>query len=89
MLAVAGQLKVSDGLIYLPGQHTIYREDSDMAYPFRQRRYFYYLSGVNEMDCCLTYDIGHDSLCLFIPPIEPGQVIWFGKGSTINEAMER
>lgn len=42
---VAQKLKVSKGLIYLPGAPTEFEEDSDQPKPFRQRRYFYYLSG--------------------------------------------
>lgn len=67
----------------------MYLEDSDMAYPFRQRRYFYYLSGVNEADCYLTYDIKYDHLSLYIPPIIPQQVLWFGRGSTVKEAEDK
>ncbi|KAF1984009.1 hypothetical protein K402DRAFT_360242 [Aulographum hederae CBS 113979] len=87
--AVAETLGVSEGLIYLPGTRTVFLEDSDMPVPFRQRRYFYYLSGVAEPDCHLTYDIGTDLLILYIPPIDPKRVIWTGHGSTIAEAYER
>ena len=87
--AVAGYLGVSKGLMYLPGQHTVYMEDSDQTYPFRQRRYFYYLSGVDEPDCYLTYDIERDHLSLYIPPISPQRVIWFGRGSTVHEAEDK
>lgn len=85
----AHHLEVSEGLIYLPGQHKLYIEDSDMTYPFRQRRYFYYLSGVNEPDCYMTYDIEQDLSTLYIAPITIQGVIWFGRGSTIEEAEER
>ena len=36
---------MEDGLVYLPGEPAKNNEDSDMPAPFRQRRYFYYLSG--------------------------------------------
>jgi hypothetical protein len=42
---VAQKLGVTKGLVYLPGAPTEYEEDSDQPKPFRQRRYFYYLSG--------------------------------------------
>ncbi|KAI4943988.1 hypothetical protein J4E91_009136 [Alternaria rosae] len=42
---VQEKLGVEEGLIYLPGQPARNNEDSDMPAPFRQRRYFYYLSG--------------------------------------------
>jgi Xaa-Pro dipeptidase len=42
---VQEKLGADDGLIYLPGEPARNNEDSDMPAPFRQRRYFYYLSG--------------------------------------------
>lgn len=45
---VQEKLGVEAGLIYLQGQQAKNNEDSDMPAPFRQRRYFYYLSGFVE-----------------------------------------
>lgn len=42
---VQEKLGVEEGLIYLPGQQAKNNDDSDMPAPFRQLRYFYYLSG--------------------------------------------
>ncbi|KAF2849087.1 hypothetical protein T440DRAFT_469521 [Plenodomus tracheiphilus IPT5] len=81
------KLGVDEGLIYLPGQSAKNNEDSDMPAPFRQLRYFYYLSGCNEPDCHLTYDIRQDTLTLFIPRVDPKRVIWNGRGSTPAEAL--
>ncbi|KAF2143420.1 uncharacterized protein K452DRAFT_297158 [Aplosporella prunicola CBS 121167] len=86
---VAQRLGVKDGLIYLPGAPTTYLEDSDQFLPFRQRRYFYYLSGVDEPDCHLTYDFRLDQLTLYIPEINPRKVIWNGRGSTAEEALDK
>lgn len=86
---VAEKLGVSDGLIYLRGEPLRLKEDSDMPQPFYQRRYFYYLSGCNETDCHLAYDIQNDSLTLFIPSINPSRVIWSGRGSTPAEALDK
>ncbi|KAI9721741.1 MAG: hypothetical protein M1812_002076 [Candelaria pacifica] len=83
---VAALLDVSQGLIYLPGQATHILEDSDQTRPFRQRRYFYYLSGVNEPDCALTYDIESEFLTLYLPPTDPETFIWNGKALTIDAA---
>lgn len=44
----------------------------------RQRRFFYYLSGCLLPDSRLTYDIKSDKLTLYIPPIDPDEVIWSG-----------
>ncbi|KAF2828073.1 hypothetical protein CC86DRAFT_369220 [Ophiobolus disseminans] len=84
---VQEKLGVGAGLIYLRGQAARNNEDSDMPAPFRQLRYFYYLSGCNEADCHLTYDIQHDTLSLFIPRIDEKRVIWNGRGFTLAEAL--
>jgi hypothetical protein len=42
---VAQKLATTEGLIYLAGSPTTLLEDSDQDAPFRQRRYFFYLSG--------------------------------------------
>ncbi|PVH97743.1 hypothetical protein DM02DRAFT_630847 [Periconia macrospinosa] len=86
---VRDRLDVAEGLVYLPGAPARNNEDSDMPAPFRQRRYFYYLSGCNEPNCYLTYDIQHDILTLFIPRIDESRVIWNGRGSTPAEAMDK
>jgi Xaa-Pro dipeptidase len=56
---------------------------------FRQRRYFYYLSGVNEADCYLTYDIEKDYLILYIPKSDLQQAIWYGPLMDVTEAGHR
>jgi Xaa-Pro dipeptidase len=43
----------------------------------------------NEHSCHMTYDIKRDTLTLFIPRIDPARVIWYGRGSTLAEALER
>src|SRR5882762_427013 len=80
---------VSHGLIYLVGQPTVHWDDSDQPRPFRQRRYFYYLSGADEPDCYLTYDITHDLLTLYVPDFDLHRAIWIGPTITVDEALNR
>ncbi|KAG5983325.1 hypothetical protein E4U55_000253 [Claviceps digitariae] len=86
---VAHELDVTEGLIYLPGQPERLLEDSDQPRVFRQRRYFFYLSGANFEDCAVTYEIGHDKLTLWIPYVEPRQVLWFGSKPSTAECQRR
>ncbi|KAL4941742.1 hypothetical protein BDV06DRAFT_175660 [Aspergillus oleicola] len=86
---VAAKLGVRDGLIYLVGKATINYGDSDQPRPFRQRRYFYYLSGVDEADCYLTYDIRNDLLTLYVPDFSLQHAIWMGPTLTVDEARQR
>ena len=87
--AVARKLEDTEGLIYLLGQYEFTIEDSDQPKTWRQRRYFYYCSGVDIPNCCLTYNIKTDCLVLYVPKIVPEQVVWVGRGPTVDEARER
>jgi Xaa-Pro dipeptidase len=56
---VQEKLGVETGLIYLPGQPAKNNEDSDMPAPFRQRRYFYYITGFVE-ELCLRQNLADE-----------------------------
>ncbi|KAI1504277.1 metallopeptidase family M24-domain-containing protein [Biscogniauxia marginata] len=86
---VAKELGSQNGIIYLPGQLEATWEDSDQGPPFRQRRYFYYLTGVNFPGCSVTYDIAADKLTLWIPYTPPATVLWFGSTPTPDDCLER
>ena len=78
-----------DGVIYLEAQKTYMVEDDDQAMHFRQRRYFFYLSGCKLPDAYITYNIPQDILTLFIPPIDPDSVIWSGLPESKEEALRK
>ncbi|GAM88219.1 hypothetical protein ANO11243_062500 [Dothideomycetidae sp. 11243] len=77
------------GVIYLEGQKNNIYEDDDNAEPFRQRRYFYYLSGCDVPDSSLIYDIDRDHLTLFIPPMDSEEVMWSGIPVLPKEALQK
>ncbi|CAI6337205.1 unnamed protein product [Periconia digitata] len=77
------------GTIYLEAQKSRLIEDNDGEAPFRQRRFFYYLSGCNLPDSYLTYNIPTETLNLFIPPVEPDEVIWSGLPMSPSEAKAK
>ncbi|KAA8651587.1 hypothetical protein EYZ11_002221 [Aspergillus tanneri] len=83
------KLEESAGLIYLAGQPTINWGDSDQPRTFRQRRYFYYITGVDEADCYVTYDIQNDLLTLYVPDFDLHRAIWMGPTLTVEEAQQR
>jgi Xaa-Pro dipeptidase len=87
---VAKCLEVSQGLIYLPGKASEEYEDSDQPVFFRQRRYFYYLSGLDNPDCYVTYDIEKDELIAWIPGPNTGiNVIFNGSNPSTDEISEK
>ncbi|KAI0023142.1 metallopeptidase family M24-domain-containing protein [Xylariomycetidae sp. FL0641] len=86
---VVEKLDVQNGIIYLPGQVEATWEDSDQGPPFRQRRYFYYLTGADFPGCAATYDIGTEALTLWIPYTPPATILWFGRTPTPQECLAR
>ncbi|KAI0527969.1 peptidase M24, structural domain-containing protein [Xylaria bambusicola] len=83
--------KVPDatGALYLEGRSDHLLEDSDEPVPFRQRRPFMYLTGVDAADCAFIYDIETEKSTLFIPPIDPESVIWSGLPLSPEEALAK
>ncbi|EMR72617.1 putative xaa-pro dipeptidase protein [Eutypa lata UCREL1] len=79
----------SDGILYVEGRADALLEDSDEPVPFRQRRAFFYLTGVDAADCALVYDIGASTSTLFIPPVDPDSVVWSGLPLSAEEALAR
>lgn len=79
----------STGVIYLEGQSEKIVEDDDTTAHFRQRRHFFYLTGCDHPDCFFAYDIASDKSTLWIPPVDPEQVMWAGMPLQPEEAMER
>lgn len=79
----------ANGLIYLEGTHTKYEEDNDNPEHFRQRRYFFYLTGCDLPDCYFIYDIQSSISTLFIPPLDPDDVIWCGLPMSTEDALAK
>ncbi|KFA48260.1 hypothetical protein S40293_07372 [Stachybotrys chartarum IBT 40293] len=79
----------ADGILYLEGRMTKLLEDNDSPEPFRQRRYFYYLTGCNLADAHFIYDLKASKSILFIPPIDPEDVIWSGLPMSPEEALQQ
>jgi Xaa-Pro dipeptidase len=78
----------ASGVLYLEGRMTKLIEDNDEPEPFRQRRYFFYLTGCELADSYLVYDMDADRSTLFIPPLNPDSVIWSGLPVSAAEALE-
>ncbi|OAL03484.1 putative Xaa-Pro aminopeptidase [Phaeosphaeriaceae sp. SRC1lsM3a] len=78
-----------NGTIYLEAQKQKLNEDNDGEAPFRQRRYFFYLSGCELPDSYLVYEFASDKLTLFIPPVHPDEVIWSGLPMSPEEAKAK
>lgn len=72
---------------------TPYRNDTDRELPFRQESNFHYLSGCTVPGSTLLLTasstiVEPTSLSLFIPPIEPADLMWSVPPPTIEAAKE-
>ena len=87
--AAAGPLGPGS-ILYVEGRADgLLEEDSDEPAFFRQRRAFYYLTGVDEAGCALVYDIASHTSTLFIPPLDPDSVIWSGLPLSPQDALAK
>ncbi|OQN95546.1 hypothetical protein B0A48_18390 [Cryoendolithus antarcticus] len=86
---VAQATGFSSGLIAQEGEKGAYYSESDQKRHWRQDRYFYCVTGSNEPDCYITYDIGKDILTLWLPTIDYTRVFYNGHTSTVEEALDR
>lgn len=80
---VAKVLGVTHGLLYLESTR-----GADELRGFEQERFFYYLSGVNEADCHITYDIAADRLLLWLPNVDLTHIYFYGNKNTVQYAKE-
>lgn len=81
---------VTDGVLYVEGQASGLLEDCDEPVPFRQRRAFMYLSGLDDVaDSYLVHDMATARTTLFIPPVDPEEVIWSGLPLSADDALAR
>lgn len=79
---------IGNSLFYLESARTRMNEDNDQEAPFRQRRYFFYLSGCGLPDSALVYNAKENRSTLFIPPVDDDEVIWSGLPLSPKEALQ-
>ncbi|KAL1836760.1 hypothetical protein VTJ49DRAFT_4700 [Mycothermus thermophilus] len=79
----------ASGVIYLESRMSKLIEDSDEPEPFRQRRYFFYLTGCKLADSYVIHDLDTARTTLFIPPIDPDSVMWAGLPMSPDEALAK
>ncbi|KAI1496889.1 peptidase M24, structural domain-containing protein [Biscogniauxia marginata] len=84
---IRSKIPDATGVLYVEGRADKLLEDCDEPVPFRQRRAFMYLTGVDLADCSLVYDMATAHSTLFIPPVDPESVIWSGLPLTPKDAL--
>lgn len=86
---VAEILGFKEGVVHVNGQVSQQYVGTDSEVPFRQDRTFFYLSGCDMAGCAVTYDIGASVLVLYIPPVDPAQVLWSGMPPSLDECSQQ
>lgn len=66
------------GAVFIQGSETLYRNETDYEYPFRQESNFWYLTGVNEPECGLILDLKTEEYHLFVPKRDAQYAVWHG-----------
>jgi Xaa-Pro aminopeptidase len=69
----------TDGLAVIPAAHEVIR-NYDVAHPFRQDSFFWYLTGFEEPESVAVIAPGHDEgdFVLFVRPKDPSLEVWTG-----------
>lgn len=75
-------------IIYLKGAELHYRYDTDYEFPFRQESNFWYLSGVNEPDFHMIFDLETMAYHLFAPKRDTDYAVWHGRVKTMEQYQE-
>lgn len=70
------------------GEIEVLHPYSDQAKPFRQNRYFFYLSGCDIPGSHIIYNGQTDYLTLYLPDIDYDDVMWSGMPLSLKEALE-
>ncbi|CCH44238.1 Xaa-Pro dipeptidase [Wickerhamomyces ciferrii] len=86
------QTKLSDlskTSIFLSGSLQESDKYSDSSKPFKQERYFFYLTGVNIPGSHVFYDLNKEELVLFLPEIDQDDVMWSGLPLSIEDASKK
>lgn len=80
---------LSNHAIFISGSIQESDKYSDSAKPFKQDRYFYYLTGCNIPGSHVFYDLSKEHLILFLPEIDEDDVMWSGLPLSISQAKEK
>lgn len=75
-------------IVYMKGAELMYRYDTDYEFPFRQESNFWYLTGVNEPDFHLIFDLKNQDYHLFAPDRDAQYAVWHGRVKSKEQIQE-
>lgn len=77
-----------NGVVFIQGADIMYRYETDYEFPFRQESNFWYLTGVNEPECSLVFDLKKEEYHLFVPERDAQYAVWHGYVKTKEQYQE-
>ncbi|CAK9436740.1 uncharacterized protein LODBEIA_P12620 [Lodderomyces beijingensis] len=74
---------------FISGEDLVLYKYSDQSKPFRQDRYFFYLSGCNIPGAHVLYNGKEDKLTLYLPDVDKEDIMWSGLPLSKEEAAKK
>lgn len=81
--------KANNANFFISGEDLVLYKYCDQTRPFRQNRYFYYLSGCNIPGAHVLYKSKQDQLTLYLPNVDKEDIMWSGLPMSKEEASEK
>lgn len=82
-------LNPNEVFFFISGEHLRLYPYSDQSPPFRQNRYFYYLTGFNFPGAHILFSLKDERSTLFLPDPDLEDIMWSGPQIGIDEAKEQ
>ncbi|SCW00003.1 LAFE_0B07294g1_1 [Lachancea fermentati] len=89
LLGKKEKLDVAHTALFISGGQVESIKYCDQTKPFRQNRYFFYLSGVNVPGASILFNFNTEKLTLFLPDIDYDDVMWSGMPLSAQDALEK
>ncbi|KAF9294807.1 hypothetical protein BGZ74_011086 [Mortierella antarctica] len=84
---VAKNLGLDEGILFLKGDIIKERHDTDVELEFRQESNFYYITGYNEPNAHVMYDLKTRKLTLIVYAMPEDNIAWLGTPLTESELL--
>ncbi|KAI5954269.1 pepP [Candida jiufengensis] len=81
--------KAQDAKFFISGEVLEGYKYCDQTKPFRQDRYFFYLSGCNIPGSHVLYDSEKDHLTLYLPDVDKEDIMWSGLPLSLKDAAKK
>lgn len=89
LLQKKNSTKAKDVSFFISGEDLELYKYCDQTRPFRQNRYFFYLSGVNIPGSHVLYQSGSDKLTIYLPNVDKEDIMWSGLPLSKEEAAKK